>query len=89
MINWENEGRLDRLIYPNGLDYIRTFKTWEEGSGYTLEIGKEGGPQSYVIWEIKSLGVNSSDLKLQYIRIFDWVPNFLAFIPHRMGEASS
>ena len=70
VINWENEGRTDRLIYLNGLDYIRTFKTWNEGSGYTLEIGKEGESQSYVIWEIESLGVNSSRLKITVYRIF-------------------
>ena len=35
VINWENEERSDRLIYLNGLDYIRTIKTWDEGSGYT------------------------------------------------------
>jgi len=85
VINWENEGRTDRLIYLNGLDYIRTFKTWNEGSGYTLEIGKEGESQSYVIWEIESLGVNSSRLKITvYPYLLDWVPNYLAFIPHRI-----
>ena len=85
VINWENEERSDRLIYLNGLDYIRTIKTWDEGSGYTLEIGKEGGSKSYVIWEIESLGVKSSRLIITvYPFLLDWLPNFLAFIPHRI-----
>ena len=84
VINWGDGKYSDRLIYLNGLNYIRTFKTWNEGAGYTLEIGEEGGPQSFVIWEIESLGVNSSRLIITvYPYLLDWLPNFLAFIPHR------
>ena len=74
VVNWENEGRSDRLIYLNGLDYIRTFKTWDEGSGYTLEI--KDGSQSYVIWEINQ--EKTVHLKLQY-NIF-WTAELFGFL---------
>ena len=85
IISWGEGGRSDRLIYLNGLNYIRTFKTWDEGAGYTLEIGKEGGPQSYVIWEIEPLGEEISRLKITiYPYLLDRGPGFLTFLLHKI-----
>ena len=33
----------DKLIYINGLEYIREFQYWETNKGYDLIIGKELG----------------------------------------------
>jgi hypothetical protein len=85
IISWGEGGRSDRLIYLNGLNYIRTFKTWDEGAGYTLEIGKEGGPQSFVIWEIEPLGEEISRLKITvYPYLLDWGPGLLTFLLHKI-----
>ena len=85
IISWGEGGRSDRLIYLNGLNYIRTFKTWDEGTGYTLEVGKEGGPQSYVIWEIEPLGEEISRLKITvYPYLLDWGPSLLTFLLHKI-----
>ena len=50
-IVWDDEHK-DRLEYLNGRTYIRNFQTWSPNEGYTLLIGEENGPQSYVVWEI-------------------------------------
>ena len=49
VIQWDDKDHSDRLVYLNGLNYIRDFKTWEEGAGYTLLIGEEDGPKSYYV----------------------------------------
>ena len=46
----------DKLIYLNGLTYIREFSTWEPKKGFQLNIGKEHGKKSKVIWEIGKKG---------------------------------
>ena len=51
---WDGETHRDRLVYLNGRTYVREFQTWKPGEGYTLLIGEEGGPQSYVIWTIEA-----------------------------------
>lgn len=43
----------DKLIYINGLTYIREFTAWKPNQGFELNIGRENGKKSKVIWEIK------------------------------------
>ena len=64
IIQWDENAHIDRLIYLNGRNYIRRFQTWEEGRGYTLIIGEDDGPQSYVVWEIEEINKNKSKLKI-------------------------
>ena len=45
----------DKLVYLNGLIYIREFSVWKPNKGFELSIGKKGGKKSKVIWEIKIL----------------------------------
>lgn len=45
----------DKLVYLNGLIYIREFSVWKPNKGFELSIGKKGGKNSKVIWEIKIL----------------------------------
>ena len=55
---------MDRLVYLNGRTYLRRFQTWNPGEGYTLLIGEEGGPQSYVVWTIKPTADGGSELTI-------------------------
>ena len=64
VIRWDKENHSDRLVYLNELNYIRNFITWDEGLGYSLLIGEEGGPQSYVVWEINSVIGHRSELRI-------------------------
>ena len=83
VISWEDGDRSDRLVYLSGLNFVRRFKTWEEGVGYTLVIGEEGGPQSYVEWEIDSLGQDRSRLTITvYPHILARLPRIMALVPH-------
>ena len=51
-IVWDSEKSKDVLIYTNGIELIREFKTWKEKKGYSLEIGTKNGRKSLVEWEI-------------------------------------
>ena len=45
----------DKLIYINGLEYIREFQHWETNKGYDLIIGKEHGKKSFVKWRLSEV----------------------------------
>jgi hypothetical protein len=83
-ISWDKNSRQDRLIYLNGMTYIRQFLTWKEGDGYDLIIGKEGGPQSYVVWEIKELGDDKSSLTITvYPYLLTNLSKIISYLPFR------
>jgi len=83
-IEW-GEGKFsDRLVYLNNRTYIRKFQTWEEGKGYTLLIGEENGPQTFVEWVIQNLGDKSKLTITVYPFILAKLPKVLAFLPHKL-----
>ena len=47
----------DKLVYLNGLTYIREFSAWKPNNGFELSIGKKDGKKSKVQWEIKTLDI--------------------------------
>ena len=63
-LNWDGSNHTDRLEYLNGMTYVRQVLNWNEGEGYDLIIGKENGPQSYVVWQITELNDNQSSLSI-------------------------
>ena len=63
-IQWDKDDHSDILVYLNGRTYTRRFQTWSEGDGFTLLIGEEGGPQSYVVWELATIGREASRLTI-------------------------
>ncbi len=54
----------DKLIYLNGLEYIREFQYWETNKGYDLFIGKELGKKSFVRWRLSKV-YDKSKLSIQ------------------------
>ena len=60
VVKWGDGEYSDILVYLNGRTYLRRFQSWSEGSGYSLLIGEEDGPQSYVVWHIDSLSTSQS-----------------------------
>ena len=83
-IVWGDGNYSDRLVYLNDRTYIRKFQTWDEGKGYTLLIGEENGPQSFVEWVIEDRE-NTSKLTITvYPFILAKLPKFLAFLPHKL-----
>ena len=83
-IEWGEGNHSDRLVYLNDRTYIRKFQTWEEGKGYTLLIGKENGPQSFVEWVIEDKGNKSKLTITVYPFILAKLPKVLAFLPHKL-----
>lgn len=83
-IEWGEGNYSDRLVYLNNRTYIRKFQTWEEGNGYTLLIGEENGPQTFVEWVIQSLGDKSKLTITVYPFILAKLPKVLAFLPHKL-----
>mgnify|MGYP003328021822 CR=1 FL=1 len=65
VINWDENSNVDKLVYLNGLTYIRRFLNWNEGEGYDLLIGKEEGRQSYVNWEISQIDENKVEQEIE------------------------
>lgn len=83
VVQWDEGEHSDILVYLNDKTYIRKFQNWSEGSGYTLLIGEANGPQSYVVWNVDSLGASQSRLTITvYPSILSKLPKMLAFLPH-------
>ncbi len=83
VVQWGDGEYSDILVYLNGRTYLRRFQSWSEGSGYSLLIGEEDGPQSYVVWHIDSLGASQSRLTITvYPFILAKLPKPLAYLPH-------
>ena len=82
VINWDENSHVDKLVYLNGLTYIRRFLNWNEGEGYDLLIGKEEGPQSYVNWEISQIDENKSSLTITvYPYLLTSMNKIFSFLP--------
>jgi len=82
VIDWDENSHVDKLVYLNGLTYIRRFLNWNEGEGYDLLIGKEEGPQSYVNWEISQIDENNSSLTITvYPYLLTSMNKILSFLP--------
>ena len=67
----------------NGVILHRKFYKWDEGKGYELNIGRENGRKSKVIWEIT--GVKKSKLKITvYPHVFSNRNKIIYFIIHTL-----
>lgn len=59
VVIWSEEKK-DKIIYLNGLEYIREFNKWTPNSGFELSIGKENGKKSNVAWQLQDHGEGCS-----------------------------
>ena len=86
---WPGPDSRDEVHYLNGLVYERQFSSWVEGVGYDLEIGRHGGPRSFVSWRITpksenrcALGIAVHPHALRKIPIaIRWAPHFVWLRP--------
>lgn len=63
--NWPGEGSVDTLEYLNGFIIVRKFQSWNEGEGYSLLIGREGGRKSFVEWSLSEINEKRTLLKIR------------------------
>jgi hypothetical protein len=83
-MSWPGVGSKDVLIYLSGLRYERYFTDWNEGKGYTLQIGGRNGGKSKVIWEISS-DENNIFLSITiYPHFLANTPRFFSFLPYKL-----
>lgn len=81
---WPGPDSRDEVHYLNGMIYERQFSNWIEGEGYDLEIGRHGGPTSFVCWRITpqsenccTLGITVHPHALRKIPVaIRWAPHF-------------
>ncbi len=84
VINWPGKNSIDKLVYLNGLTYIRKFKYWNEFKGYSLFIGEKNKGQSYVVWEIKKKN-NSIFLNISiYPYFLKNFPKVISYVPYKL-----
>ena len=82
--SWPGVESNDVLIYLSGLRYERYFTNWDEGKGYTLQIGGREGKKSKVIWEISS-EENKTFLSITiYPHFLANTPRFFSFLPYEL-----
>ena len=85
VIQWDNDGHVDRLVYLNERTYVRQFLTWDEGEGYTLRIGEENGSQSFVEWKIEAASKNHSQLTITvHPYLLAKFPKLIAYLPYQL-----
>ena len=63
--NWPGEESVDTLEYLNGFIIVRKFQSWNEGEGYSLLIGREGGRKSFVEWSLSEINEKRTLLKIR------------------------
>ena len=83
VIIWPGKKSIDKLVYLNGLTYIRAFYSWEKLKGYSLFIGEKGKEKSYVVWEISTKN-ESVYLKITvYPYFLQNMPKIISFLPYK------
>ena len=79
---WASENSVDVLEYLNGLTFIREFKTWNPGQGYSLLIGTKKGKKSYVEWKITTRNKKNHLSITVYTHYMKNYPKFISFFPY-------
>ncbi|MCE7733746.1 MAG: hypothetical protein GPJ54_02635, partial [Candidatus Heimdallarchaeota archaeon] len=83
VVNWQGEKSVDIILYNNGRKLKRNFFEWEEEKGYKLMIGRHGGRQTEVHWEIEPVENDKSTLKITlYLPHLKNTPVILRWLPH-------
>lgn len=85
---WPGEGSRDEVHYFNGWVFERRFRSWIDGVGYDLEIGRPGGGSSFVSWRIGRMDDRSCELRITVRpHVLQSLPVVLRWLPHRLRLA--
>lgn len=55
IVIWNEQTKIDKLTYLNGLVYERNIYSWQKDTGFKLYIGKKKGKKSKVEWDLKPI----------------------------------
>ena len=80
---WPGVGAKDEIKYLNGKVLHRRFLVWEELAGYSLMIGENGGPESYVEWRLddSANGFTKVSISVHPYYLRNW-PLFVSSAPY-------
>lgn len=80
---WPGDASRDEIHYLSGWVFERRFRTWIEGVGYDLEIGRADGRKSFVSWRIMPMGEGGSTLRIAvYPHVLQDLPVAIRWLPH-------
>ena len=92
VVNWSEETSKDIILYYNGRELERNFFDWEIEEGYKLMIGRPGGRQTEVHWEINPIAISGKEKSVLRITLLvphlqntsvliRWAPHFFYIRP--------
>ncbi len=87
-----SEQKKDKIIYLNGLEYVREFKKWTPTCGFELSIGKENGKKSKVAWQLEdhgercSLTISIYPYKTSKVSKYTYAFFYLFIIKPKLGQ---
>lgn len=55
IVIWNEQTKIDKLTYLNGLVYERNIYSWQKNTGFKLYIGKKKGKKSKVEWDLNPI----------------------------------
>lgn len=64
---WPGSDARDHVRYFSGVHYERDFRSWEDGVGYTLELGPPGHKTSHARWRIDAVDSTRSHFSIEVI----------------------
>ena len=80
---WPGPDAYDQVHYLNGLIFERRFRSWIEGTGYDLDIGRIGGRSSFVSWRLQPIDPGNTNLRIAvYPFLFQNLPVVIRWMPH-------
>ena len=65
VFQWPGVGAKDTVTYYSGVHYQRDFVTWIAGVGYDIEVGPPPDKTARVVWRIKALSEQRSELTIE------------------------
>jgi hypothetical protein len=92
VVNWSENNSKDIILYYNGRELERNFFDWKKEKGYKLMIGRSGGRQTEVHWEIDPIEISGKEKCVLRITLFvphlqntsvliRWIPHFFYVRP--------
>ena len=83
--HWPGPDSKDEVRYLGGWTYQRHFKSWHEGVGYDLTVGRQGGGSSLVSWRIAPVTAASATLTITvYPHSLQHLPVAIRWLPHHL-----
>ena len=68
VIDWDDKKHMDKIVYVNGIEYIRDFIDWNPKKGYSLIIGKKGADIEKIKKSISKITASEVTVNIKEIK---------------------